>query len=330
MIDTLYIESAVAEHPRVREIRQRFSQARVIDCERYGEVFNPKAQNFRLQKQRPALILAHKHQKFALPAPTGYGIGGQQNYYFSHMLNCLYDCRYCFLQGMYQSANYVLFVNYEDFFKQIRDICLQKSDESVYFFSGYDCDSLAFEPVTGFAEAFLPLFAELPNAWLELRTKSTQIRGLLQRDPLPRCVVAFSLSPDTVADKVEDKTPSLTKRIEAAAKLQRQGWPIGLRFDPLIYQHQYREQYHSLFEQVFSVIDAQALHSVSLGVFRLPDHFFKKIHKLYPDERLFAGPLQSASGMVSYRNELEQAMMADCTKMLLQYISKEQFFPCNL
>lgn len=329
MIDTLYIESAVAEHPRVTAIRRRFPRARVIDCERYGEVFNPKAQNFRLQKQRPALILARKHQKFALPAPQGYGIGGSRNYYFSHMLNCLYDCRYCFLQGMYQSANYVLFVNYEDFQQQIREICLQTPDQPVYFFSGYDCDSLAFEPVTGFAEAFLPLFGELPNAWLELRTKSTQIRGLLQREPLPHCVVAFSLSPETIADKVEAKAPPTAKRLEAAAKLQQQGWPIGLRFDPLIYQHDYREQYRNMFEQVFAVIDAKALHSVSLGVFRLPEHFFKKIQKLYPDEKLFASPLQSKAGMVSYRSELEQSMMADCSEMLLQYISKEQFFPCT-
>jgi len=81
---------------------------------------------------------------------------------------------------------------------------------------------------------------------------------------------------------------------------------------------------------VFSSIDAKTVHSVSLGVFRLPEHFFKKIHRLYPEERLFASPLQSASGLVSYRNDLEQAMMADCSDMLLQYISKEQFFPCNL
>ena len=330
MLDTLYIESAIADHPRVSAIRRRFPKARVVDCERYGEVFNPKAQNFRLQKQRPALILAEKYQKFVLPAPAGYGIGGQHNYYFSHMLNCLYDCRYCFLQGMYQSANYVLFVNYEDFQQQIRDICQQSPGEPFYFFSGYDCDSLAFEPVTGFAEAFLPLFAELPNAWLELRTKSTQIRSLLQREPLPRCVVAFSLAPETVADKIEAKAPSVAKRIEAAAKLQQQGWPIGLRFDPLIYQHDYRKQYQGLFEQVFAAIDPEALHSVSLGVFRLPEHFFKKIHKLYPDEHLFASPLQTASGLVSYRGDLEQAMMADCTEMLLQYIPAERFFPCTL
>ena len=330
MIDTLYIESAVAQHPRVAAIRRRFPAARAIDCERYGEVFNPKAQNFRLQKQRPALILAHKHQKFVLPAPAGYGIGGDRNYYFSHMLNCLYDCRYCFLQGMYQSANYVLFVNYEDFQQQIRDICQETPNQPIYFFSGYDCDSLAFEPVTSFAESFLPLFAELPNAWLELRSKSTQIRGLLARPVLPQCVVAFSLSPDSVADKVEAKAPSVAKRIEAAVKLQQQGWPIGLRFDPLIYQHNYRQHYRELFEQVFAVINAEAVHSVSLGVFRLPEHFFKKMHKLYPDERLFASPLQSTAGMLSYRSELEQAMMNDCTEMLLQYIPENRFFPCKL
>jgi spore photoproduct lyase len=200
----------------------------------------------------------------------------------------------------------------------------------VYFFSGYDCDSLAFEPVTGFAEAFLPVFAELPNAWLELRTKSTQIRGLLNREVLPQCVVAFSLSPESVAEKVEAKAPGLAKRIEAAAKLQQQGWPIGLRFDPLIYQHNYRSQYQRFFEQVFSSIDANVLHSVSLGVFRLPEHFFKKMHKLYPDERLFASPLQNIAGMVSYKSEIEQAMMADCSEMLLQFIPKQCFFPCSL
>ena len=35
------------------------------------------------------------------------------------MLNCVYDCSYCFLQGMFNSANYLVFVNYEDYFKEI-------------------------------------------------------------------------------------------------------------------------------------------------------------------------------------------------------------------
>jgi len=328
MIETIYIEENIVQHPRVIEIMTRFPQARKIICGRYGEVFNPKAQNFRLQKQKPALILAEKYKNFTMPVPLGYGIGASRNFYFSHMLNCLYDCRYCFLQGMYQSANYVLFINYEDFQDEIKQRCAETPTEPVHFFSGYDCDSLALEPVTGFAEQFLPIFEAIPNAWLELRTKSTQVRSLLSREAFPRCIVAFSLNPDEIATKVEAKAPSLERRLDALLKLQAHGWQIGLRFDPMIYQLGYQQQYQHLFEQVFSVIKLESLHSVSLGAFRLPEKYFKKVHKLFPDEKLFVSPLENNQGMISYKETLEQEMTHFCTEQLLRYIPKELFFPC--
>ena len=330
MINTLYIEENIRQHDRTLAICDRFPKARQVICERYGEVFNPKAQNFRLQKQNPALILAEKYKNFALTAPPSYGIGASKNYYFSHMLNCLYDCRYCFLQGMYQSANYVLFVNFEDYQREIKQICQQNADEAVHFFSGYDCDSLALEPVTHFAAHFLPFFADIPNAWIELRTKSTQIRHLLNQTPNPRCIVAFSLSPDNIAQKLEHKAPSLEKRLDAMCKLQQQGWQIGLRFDPLIYHTDYQQQYQRLFAQVFARIQQDSLHSVSLGVFRLPEKYFKKIHNLYPEEILFSGPLETNHKMTSYKAELEQEMMSYCSEQLLSYISTDTFFPCTL
>ena len=328
MIETIYIEENIVQHPRVIEIMTRFPQARKIICGRYGEVFNPKSQNFRLQKQKPALILAEKYKNFTMPVPSGYGIGASRNFYFSHMLNCLYDCRYCFLQGMYQSANYVLFINYEDFQDEIKQRCAETPTEAVHFFSGYDCDSLALEPVTGFAEQFLPIFETIPNAWLELRTKSTQVRSLLSREAFPRCIVAFSLNPDEIATKVEAKAPSLERRLDALLKLQTHGWQIGLRFDPMIYQLGYQQQYQHLFEQVFSVIKLESLHSVSLGAFRLPEKYFKKVHKLFPDEKLFVSPLENNQGIISYKEALEQEMTHFCTEQLLRYIPKELFFPC--
>jgi spore photoproduct lyase len=330
MIETIYIEENIRKHARVIDITARFPHARIITCERYAQVFNPKAQNFRLQKQKPALILAEKYKNFVLEAPAGYGIGAAKNYYFSHMLNCLYDCRYCFLQGMYQSANYVLFVNYEDFQQEIRQVCNAAPADQIHFFSGYDCDSLALEPVTRFAEQFLPVFETIPNAWLELRTKSTQVRSLLARAPVPRCIVAFSLSPDEIAAKVEAKAPPVQRRLEALRRLQAQGWLVGLRFDPLIYQAGYRQQYRQLFEQVFASLDLNRLHSVSLGVFRLPEGYFKKVHNLYPEEKLFSSPVVTQRGMVSYRQDLEQEMMQYCTEQLLTYIPESKFFPCTL
>ncbi len=327
MIDLIYVEKAIKAHPRTRAILERFANKTVIECDRYTEIFNPAGQNFRLQKQRPALILARKQEGWVLPAPPEYRIAAGRNFYFSHMLNCLYDCRYCFLQGMYRSANYVLFVNYEDFVTAIEAVA-DSAATPAWFCSGYDCDSLALEPVTRFAEYFVPAFAELDNAFLELRTKSTQIRDILRYAPLSNVVTAFSFTPDRVARELEHRTPSVSKRLDAIAKLQQAGWAVGLRFDPLIYTAQFRAQYQQLFQQIFTRLNPQTLHSVSLGVFRLPKGYFRTLVKLYPEERLFAAPLEERDGMISYRADLEAEMRDYCEQELLKYLPRESFFPC--
>ena len=332
MISTIYIEQEVASHARLAALIKRYPKAAQIECERYGEVFNRKAQSFRLQKQKPSLIAARKHAGRVLPSPPEYRIGEGSGYYFSHLLNCLYDCRYCFLQGMYRSAHYVWFLNYEEFAADITELAVAGPS---WFFSGYDCDSLALDPVTGFADFALDLFAGLPtHANLELRTKSTQIRSLLARKPLENVVVAFSFTPQVVAEALELKVPSVQKRLAAMVKLQQAGWQVGLRFDPLIYTVDYEQQYQQLFESLFAnskyPLDRESIHSVSMGPFRLPKGYFETMRKLYPEERLFAGPLQQRGNMISYEAELEQQMLAKVERQLLNYIPIERYFPCAL
>jgi DNA repair photolyase len=328
MIDTIYIEEKIANHPRALDILARFPDARHIYCERYGEIFNRKAQSFRLQKQQPALILAGKHQGFVLPAPENYGIGANENYYFSHMMNCLYDCRYCFLQGMYRSAHYVLFVNYEDFAKEI-EYKINETQEEVHFFSGYDCDSLALEPVTKFLDYFLPVFRENPDALLEIRTKSSQIRTLLNTEPLDNCVLAWSFTPTEIANALEHKAPSVERRIDAIGKLQEKGWRVGLRFDPLIYSSEYQTQYQKLFADTLAKCKTELLHSVSLGSFRLPKDYFKSLQRMYPSEKLFASPLEEENGMISYKEQIRSEMLNFCSNEILHHIPEEKFHPCQ-
>lgn len=327
-MDTLYIEEAVRNHPRTLALCNRYPKARIIDIKHYGDVFNAPAQNFKHQKASPALILANKPGKRVLPTPPGYHIGGKYNYYFSHMLNCVYDCRYCFLQGMYQSAHYVVFINSEDFFSDI-DRTVQEHNDHVWFFSGYDCDSLALDPITGFVDECLDYFASQPQAHLELRTKSTQIRPLLKRRALDNVVVAFSLSPEPIVTAEEHGTPSLSKRLDALKKLQDAGWKIGLRFDPLLYADNFDQLYADMFEQVFSTLDMSTVHSVSLGVFRLPKAFHKKLVRLYPDAKLLNAPIAPRDGMMSYPAEVEDTMRNFCMHKLETHIGDHQFFPCT-
>ena len=328
MIETLYIERDVAKHPRTMRICQRFPNARHISIERHSDVFNARAQNFRQQKKHPALILAHKAGKRVHPTPPGYHIGGKHNFYFSHMLNCIYDCRYCFLQGMYQSANYVVFVNSEDFLDDIGNT-IQSHDADCWFFSGYDCDSLALDPITHFVNDCLDYFATLDRGWLELRTKSTQIRSLLNRRALPNVVVAYSLSPQPIVTAEEHGTPSLQKRLNALKSLQNAGWPIGLRFDPLLHADNFEELYDELFTEVFDTLDMNRVHSVSLGVFRLPKGFHKKLIRLYPESRLLAAKLSQRDGMMTYPQTNEEAMRRFCLSRLNSAIRDDQFFPCS-
>jgi spore photoproduct lyase len=324
-VETIYVESEIADHPRSRRILARHPDADVISIERYGEVFNPAQQNFRVQKRRPALILAAKHKSHVLPTPEGYGIGGERNYYFSHMLNCLYDCRYCFLQGMFRSANYLLFVNYEDFAAAIVRHS-QTDGKGCYFFSGYDCDSLALEPITEFIDFFVPVFEGLPDAWLELRTKSTQIRRLLARPAQRNCVVAFSLSPPAVVSGLEARTPSLSQRLTAMLKLQQAGWTLGLRFDPIIHFRGWKAAYAKLMEQTFTVLDSDAIHSATLGTLRLPKAFHVRISALYPDEALFSAGLLQDGGNIAYSIERQSALVEHCREHLARYLPETKIF----
>lgn len=332
MISTVYVERAVRDHPRTAHVLSRLPRAHVVEIDRYGEVFNRGRQDFRAQKRNPSLILARKEGESVLPTPEGYGVGGADNHYFSHMLNCPYDCRYCFLQGMFRSAHQVLFVDYEQFFDDIGEVA-EGSREDTWFFSGYDCDSLAFEGISGFADAALEAWAGLPpNAFLELRTKSTRIEGLLAREPDDRVVVAYSLSPEAVAREVEHGTPSVERRIDAMSRLQAAGWRVGLRFDPLLYRRGFQTSYEELFRQVFARLDGPAIHSASLGVFRLPRDFHRRLVRLYPEEPLLAMPFEqgdgSQAGLVSYRRDLERELFEGVRALLLEHIEERQYFPC--
>ena len=328
MVKTIYIENDIRDHPRTLEILQRFQDATQIFCERYTEVFNRKAQNFRLQKKQPALILARKFKNHVLPVPENYGLGAGHNYYFSHMLNCIYDCRYCFLQGMFRSAHYVLFINYEDYIDAINEV-VHRHNGDICFFSGYDCDSLAMEPVTRFCEFFLPYFESTSTPILELRTKSTQIRPLLARKPVNNCIIAFSFTPARIATALEHKAPAIENRITAITRLQEKGWLIGLRFDPLIFDENYKADYAALFKNIFERVELSRVHSVSLGSFRMPRDYYRKIWQLYPEEPLFSSQLEEINGLITYPQDRQSEILEYCSDKILTYIPRDKFFPCH-
>ena len=75
------------------------------------------------------------------------------------------------------------------------------------FFSGYDCDSLAMEKLTGFAQSALSFFSDHRVAQLELRTKSVATQILEKTEALSNVVTAFSFTPQEISDALEKGCP---------------------------------------------------------------------------------------------------------------------------
>ena len=276
MAKTIFVENNIFEHSRTKKILSVIKASNIIKIDHYGEIFNRSKQNFRIQKDNLNYIIAAKKNNLVIPVPPI--TTSVKGYYFSHMYNCIYDCNYCFLQGHFNSAYHVYFINYEDFKEAILNET-RKTKTRIWFFSGYDCDSLASEKITGFAEYFVPFFSNLKNCILEIRTKSSRTTELLNIKPNPNVVCAFSLNLQNLIELFEKGTPSLSSRIRSIKLLSENGWKIGLRFDPLILTTARKEDYLELFKMAVNSIPENSIHSVSLGSLRLSENHHKKMVK---------------------------------------------------
>ena len=112
-------------------------------------------------------------------------------------------------------------------------------------------------------------------------------------------------------------------------KLQKKNWKLGLRLDPIVYSQSLQTDYEMLLDKIFSSIDATQIHSVSYGMFRLPKPFFRKMIKLYPQEKLFSMSLTERKSQVSFSSEIEQESHNIVHTELLKHIDEDVIFPCQ-
>tara|TARA_B100001057_G_scaffold471195_1_gene533269 strand:- start:795 stop:1487 length:693 start_codon:yes stop_codon:yes gene_type:complete len=230
---------------------------------------------------------------------------------------------------MFDSANYVIFINYRDFLNEIKKKVIELKGYSIHFFSGYDCDSLALEPVSHFMKYLINRLDQNSDILLELRTKSTQINFLTNQRVIKNILVAFTLSPNIIIKNYEFKTANLKKRIRAIKLLQDTGWKIGLRFDPIIYSINYKEVYGDFFDSVFSSINKEKIHSVTIGTLRMPNNFFKKLIKNYPNEHNLFSETKQEKKLTTYNNGLNEEIISFCKKKINSYIDKDKLYINN-
>lgn len=324
----IYIEKAVQDHPRAKRILQSFPRASIILIDHYKDVFCRRGQNFILQQQSQNLILAAKQGNLIYPgAPVCQDFGNQNFYYTSCVMNCVYDCEYCYLKGMYPSGNMVVFVNLEDIFDGVKNLL---EEHAVYLCISYDTDLLAMEQITGYTKEWIAFAQTQANAAkplkLEIRTKSADPRFWQRHAPVPGIIYALTLSPQAVIDAWEHRTPSLRQRLASAKNAIQRGFALRLCFDPMIYCKAWELHYGEMLRQVFAEIDMDRITDVSVGTFRVSQDYLKKMRKNRPGSAVVQFPFQNEDGVYHYPKELTGQMERFLVESLKRKVPEEKIF----
>lgn len=321
----LYVEQEILEHPVTLRILQHFPAASIIPITHYKDVFNRSCQDLHAQETEPALILAASHGTHFYPgAPVCQSFGESHFLYTSCVMNCIYDCDYCYLQGMYPSGNLVVFVNLEDYLSELDRLLLK---HPVYLCCSYDSDLLALSGLLPHAETFCRYAAAHPGLRLELRTKSAALPFIKQLPAAKNIIMAFTLSPQELIFRYEHYAPSLKARLAAAKAAVLRGFSLRICLDPVLDVPNAEQQYTTLVDEIFTVLSPGEISDISLGVFRLSKDYLKQLRKAKPFCAISHYPYELSNGVCHYSAaRSNQLLEAVCNALYRYGLTEEKIF----
>lgn len=322
------MERQVWGHPRTKKILAKYPKAEIIEISHYKDLFCRSRQSYPLQHRAQNLILAKKDGNLIYDgSPVCQSFGNRNFYYTSCIMNCIYDCEYCYLKGMYPSANIVVFVNIEDIFAQVGQML---KSQPLYLCVSYDTDLPALEQVAGYVDAW-SRFASARGSTLkiEIRTKCANGHFFESQRPPSNVIYAFTLSPQAVIDSFERRTPSLAARIRCAAQAIHAGAMVRLCFDPMVYIPDWQRHYGEMLKQVTHSITMEKLVDVSVGTFRISQDYLKKMRKQEPDSIVAWFPYQMEHGFYHYPMALMGQMERYLVERLRESVPEEKIFLWN-
>ncbi len=305
----VYVEEAIINHVNTKAILQKLNNPQVVSIAHYKDVFNQNSAEWRLQKAHQKIILAQRTDHFYYHGSDITPAFGFKHFYYNTLaLNCIYDCDYCYLQGLFSSAHMVLFVNNNDFIAHTNTL-LNKINEPVYLALSYDTDLLAIENWYAYCADWINFAATKENLTIEIRTKSVNINAIKHLKPHYGVVLAWTLSPDEVIQQHEPKTPTAIARIKAINKAINLGWRVRVCFDPILHVANWQNIYGNLINQLEENIDLNAVDSYSLGVFRMNKQFLKRIQSQRNNSALLYYNYELKDDNASYNCDLKTELL---------------------
>ncbi len=160
------------------------------------------------------------------------GLVCQPGYALHSFWGCHFRCAYCAMGHIAQ-----IYANVEDWVHHIeRNLDrLEKAPDQILFQWDNGTDNVCWEPEYGATRLLVELFARQPDKHLEIYVgKSDHVDYLLDFEHRGHTLCCWSLCHQTQAREIEPRSADLEARLRAARKCQEAGYPVRIRFSPMV------------------------------------------------------------------------------------------------
>ena len=321
----VYVEKSVWDSPLAQRARQCFAKAEFAAWDGKEMV---GSENF--SRRSDTLVIHREKYDFLKPCPCSAGNAGCGYNLINLGFGCRFECEYCFLQ-QYQNLHAILLpANVQDFLDKIDGAHFTKGlFDRPRIGSGEFTDSLVFDDLTQYSTQLVPFFRARPHLQFEFKTKSTCIDGLLAQQGAENVVVGWSVNAEQFIDRVEHFTPSLSQRLEAAARVAGAGYRLGFHFDPVVPFAGWKKAYVCAAEQIAASVPVDKVAWISVGLLRFSRELKKAVENRFPENTILDGEfLLEFDGKMRYPEELRKEVYGYLVPRLQTLFPKTVVYVC--
>ena len=218
--------------------------------------------------------------------------------------SCGFDCSYCSIQSFYNQNTITFDSSFAD---KLLNLQLDKN-KTYHIGTGQASDSLMFGNREGVLDALFLFAKNNPNVLLEFKTKSDNIKYLLENEVPKNILCTWSLNTTTIIENEEHLTASLQKRIASARKLADKGVKVGFHFHPIVEYEGYLDEYEAVYKQLIREFKPSEVALVSFGTLTFIKPVIKQLRGREFRTKITQIEHTDASGKTSYPDATKVAM----------------------
>jgi spore photoproduct lyase len=302
-IRKVYVEHAVHDTTITRNVLQRLGGSVPVEFVEDGRdiIARHRRERGAQRRGKQNLLLTGFRAQPIKPCPgtPDYLCCGYQILNFG--TGCPLDCAYCILQDYFSNPFLVVQANCEAFLRAAADELRAHPDRLYRLGTGEFTDSLALDPLTGYAAILVEFIRDFPNAALELKTKAAHVDPLLHLDHRGRTICAWSVNSARIVESEEYGVAPLEARLEAARRVEAAGYRLAFHFDPIFHYEGWEEGYKRTVERIFETVRADSIAWISLGCFRYTPGLERVIRERFPtNQSTFAEFILAGDGKMRY------------------------------